>query len=91
MYSTDEKFENICQKYPIVDCHNDFPYACRVKLHYKLHNQGEKFNFNSHLNTQTDLTKLLEGHVGVQFFSCWIECGNEGKKEYDFNQQLTVV
>ncbi len=91
MYSTDEKFENICQKYPIVDCHNDFPYACRVKLHYELHNQGEKFNFKSHLNTQTDLTKLLEGHVGVQFFSCWIECGNEGKKEYDFNQPSTVV
>ena len=90
MDSIDKKFEEVCKGVPVVDCHNDFPYTCRLKLHYELHNAGENFNFKS-LNTQTDLIKLLKGHVGVQFFSCWIECGNEGKKGFNFNQPSTIV
>ncbi|VEU24227.1 DEKNAAC105412 [Brettanomyces naardenensis] len=88
--SLDERFLSVCKTTPIVDCHNDFPYACRLQLHYELHQPDTKFDFNSVLNSQTDLVKMLKGHMGVQFFSCWIECKDDYLSQ-DFNKPTTVV
>lgn len=86
----DERFEEVSKTTPIADCHIDFPYDCRVQLHYELHTPETKFNFNSELTSQTDLVKMIKGHMGLQFFSCWIECKDNYLSD-DFNKPTTVV
>ncbi|QPG75179.1 hypothetical protein FOA43_002528 [Brettanomyces nanus] len=87
----DQRFDKVCQTTPVIDCHNDFPYLCRSHLHYELHSPGTKFDFNTVLNSQTDLVKMREGRMGVQFFSCWIECKDPDYLYDDFNKPTTVV
>lgn len=86
----DEEFDKVCKVAPIVDCHNDFPYSIRLQLHYELHNTGSKFDFESHQTNHTDLPKMRKGRLGVQFFSCWIECKDNYLSE-DYNKPTTYV
>ncbi|SCW00034.1 LAFE_0B07998g1_1 [Lachancea fermentati] len=86
--SVDERFLKLSHRIPIIDTHNDFPYLLRVQLHNKVN----ELDFNSHLTSNTDLPKLKEGHVGVQFFSVYIECKDGGDFLYtDFNQINSAV
>lgn len=85
----DERFEELVKKVPIVDTHNDFPYSLRVQLHYEL--RTENFDFDSYLTSHTDLKKMKEGGLGIQFFSCFIECKDPDYLYEDFNKPNSAV
>ena len=86
----EERFNELVKKFPILDTHNDFPYNLRVQLHYEFESTKE-FNFDSLLTSQTDLVRMREGKIGVQFFSCWIECKEDDMYYQDFNKPNSVV
>lgn len=86
----DEKFDQIVKRFPIVDTHNDFPYSLRCQLHYEISTTPE-FDFDSLLTSHTDLVRMREGKIGIQFFSCWIECKNDDPLYQDFNTPTTIV
>ncbi|EGV63494.1 membrane dipeptidase family M19 protein [Yamadazyma tenuis] len=81
--------DTLCKSHPIVDTHNDFPYLLRSQLHNEISN-NPTFDFN-HTTAHTDLTRLKKGKVGVQFFSCYIECKNPDKFYQDFNIPNSAV
>ncbi|EGV59921.1 membrane dipeptidase (peptidase M19) family protein [Yamadazyma tenuis] len=83
------RIKNLSKTVPIVDTHNDFPYLLRGQLHYEFSSNGD-FDFN-HTTAHTDLTRLKEGGVGIQFFSCFIECQNEDRYSQDFNVPNSAV
>lgn len=85
-----DRFERLAQHTPIVDTHNDFPYLVREQLHYEVQNDHD-FTFQTGLTSHTDLAKLVRGRVGVQFFSCFIECKLADPLSHDFNAPSTVV
>lgn len=88
MEALDERFEALTSRVPIVDAHNDFPYLCRIQLH----NQINELDFNSHLTSMTDLPSLKKGRIGIQFFSVYIECKDDGDMLYtDFNRLNSAV
>lgn len=89
--SIQDRFVSLCQKIPIVDTHNDFPYLLRVQLHNELHCDGDKFDFGSSLTSHTDLLKLRKGRVGLQFFSCFVECKDDDYLYDDFNRPNSAV
>ncbi|ONH64671.1 hypothetical protein BON22_5478 [Cyberlindnera fabianii] len=85
------RFDKLCKTVPIVDTHNDFPYLLRVQLHNELHCDGNKFDFDSWLGSHTDLKKMKEGKMGIQFFSVYIECKNADYLYEDFNEANSAV
>lgn len=85
-----ERYKEIAATAPIVDTHNDFPYLVRTQLHYEIENDPD-FTFDKGLTCHTDLVKLHKGGVGIQFFSCFIECKDEDPLYQDFNKPTTVV
>lgn len=91
MISISERFDKLSQEVPIVDTHNDFPYLLRVQLHNELNCDGGKANFDSLLTNHTDLVRLKQGKVGVQFFSCFIECKDDDYLYEDFNKANSAV
>lgn len=86
----ERRFEALSKRFPIVDTHNDFPYALRMQLHYEL-SSTPQFDFDSLLTSHTDLVRMREGRIGVQFFSCWIECKTDDILSQDFNQPSSIV
>lgn len=90
MSSVKDRFLEISKVSPIVDTHNDFPYLVRTQLHYETENDPD-FTFDLGLTCHTDLAKLQEGGVGIQFFSCFIECKDDDPLYQDFNKPTTVV
>jgi membrane dipeptidase len=53
---------------PLVDGHNDLPWAMREQAGYDL----EKLDVSTHVaSLHTDLPRLREGHVGAQFWSVY--------------------
>lgn len=85
-----QRFLELRQVVPIVDTHNDFPYLVRSQLHYETDNDNE-FTFETGLTCHTDLVKLRKGGIGLQFFSCFIECKDDDPLYQDFNKPTTVV
>lgn len=90
MDEIEHRFEALTKKYPIIDTHNDFPYNLRVQLHNEIETTKE-FNFDSLLTSQTDLVRMREGKIGVQFFSCWIECKDDDMYYQNFDQPSNIV
>ena len=91
MNSVSKRFESLSQKVPVVDTHNDFPYLLRVQLHNELNCDGGNFKFDSLLTCHTDLIRLRRGKVGIQFFSCFIECKDDNYLYDDFNKANSAV
>lgn len=89
-HSAAQRFLELVKVAPIVDTHNDFPYIVRAQLHYETEND-ENFTFDQGLTCHTDLVKFHEGGVGIQFFSCFIECKDESPFYQNFNKPTTVV
>lgn len=85
------RFDKLVHKVPIVDTHNDFPYLLRVQLHNELHSNDDVFDFDSYLTSHTDLKKMIEGGLGIQFFSCFIECKDQDHLYTDFNKPNSAV
>lgn len=86
----EERFEKLVKKFPIVDTHNDFPYNLRVQLHNEFETTKE-FDFDSLLTSQTDLVRMRQGKIGIQFFSCWIECKDDDMYYQNFDQPNNIV
>jgi membrane dipeptidase len=92
MASIEHRFEQLSKSVPIVDTHNDFPYSLRVQFHNEIHsNLGKDFDFDSYLTSHTDLKRMQEGRLGIQFFSCFIECKDPDYLYQDFNKANSAV
>ncbi|XP_071538215.1 dipeptidase 1-like [Panulirus ornatus] len=82
----------ILQEFPLIDGHNDLPWNIRSFIH----NQLEKLKLNESLKTvepwsvsnwsHTDIPRLLEGHVGGQFWVAYTPCDSQ----YQNAVQLTL-
>ena len=59
----------ILRRQPIVDGHNDLPWAAREVADYDLDVLDLTDTANA---THTDLRRLRAGHVGAQFWSVWV-------------------
>lgn len=85
-----KRFELLSRKVPIVDTHNDFPYSLRVQLHNEIYNEPN-FDFDKILTSHTDLVRMKQGKIGIQFFSCFIECKDPDYLYEDFNKPNSAV
>ncbi|ODQ58560.1 hypothetical protein WICANDRAFT_79107 [Wickerhamomyces anomalus NRRL Y-366-8] len=85
-----KRFEALAAKVPIVDTHNDFPYTLRVQLHNEIYNDPN-FDFDKILTSHTDLVRMKQGKIGIQFFSCFIECKDPDYLYEDFNKANSAV
>ncbi|KAH3669241.1 hypothetical protein OGAPHI_001362 [Ogataea philodendri] len=84
-----EDFKRLLKTTPVIDTHNDLPYQLRWQLHYEINE--DKFKFDEPLGSQTDLQRLKQGGVGVQFFSCWMECQNPDELYSEFEVPSSIV
>ncbi|WP_055490620.1 dipeptidase [Streptomyces sp. TP-A0356] len=69
MTSLDEARE-LLRAFPVVDGHNDLPWALREQVRYDLDARDISAHQNAHLHT--DLPRLREGGVGAQFWSVYV-------------------
>ncbi|MEU2716241.1 dipeptidase [Streptomyces sp. NPDC007205] len=71
MTSLDEA-RALLREFPVVDGHNDLPWALRKKAGYDLDKLDIAGRQNAHLHT--DLPRLREGGVGAQYWSVYVPC-----------------
>lgn len=88
--SNEQRLDNILKNTPMIDTHNDFPYLIRTQLHNEFQN-NPNFDFENYLHSHTDLNKLKQGRLGIQFFSCYIESKDPDPLSQDFNKPNNVV
>ncbi|MER5528825.1 dipeptidase [Streptomyces sp. NPDC002677] len=69
MTSFDEA-RSLLREFPVVDGHNDLPYALREQVRYDLDARDIAGHQNAHLHT--DIPRLREGGVGAQFWSVYV-------------------
>ncbi|MEU9153951.1 dipeptidase [Streptomyces sp. NPDC048417] len=69
MTSSDEA-RSLLREFPVVDGHNDLPYALREQVRYDLDARDIAGHQNAHLHT--DIPRLREGGVGAQFWSVYV-------------------
>jgi len=69
MTSLDEARE-LLREYPVVDGHNDLPWALRQQVRYDL--DARDIARHQHAHLHTDLPRLREGGVGAQFWSVFV-------------------
>ncbi|RAG87478.1 membrane dipeptidase [Streptacidiphilus pinicola] len=61
---------DLLAEYPIVDGHNDLPWALREQVRYDLNRRDIAEDQRDHLHT--DLARLRAGGVGAQFWSVYV-------------------
>ncbi|MFH9983665.1 dipeptidase [Streptomyces sp. NPDC017179] len=61
---------DLLREFPVVDGHNDLPWALREQVRYDLDARDIATPQNAHLHT--DLPRLREGGVGAQFWSVYV-------------------
>ena len=75
---TDKVVEVVLQETPLIDGHNDAPWAIRSRWS----NQLDAFDFRDTTGGEqpmhTDLRRMKEGGVGAQFWSVWVPMSLEG-------------
>ncbi|MET9085254.1 dipeptidase [Streptomyces sp. NPDC004237] len=69
MTSLDEA-RSLLREFPVVDGHNDLPYALREQVRYDLDARDIAGHQNAHLHT--DIPRLREGGVGAQYWSVYV-------------------
>ncbi|WP_405886744.1 dipeptidase [Streptomyces longwoodensis] len=69
MTSLDQARE-LLSEFPVVDGHNDLPWALREQVHYDLAARDIAVRQDAHLHT--DLPRLREGGVGAQYWSVYV-------------------
>ncbi|MFF5759507.1 dipeptidase [Streptomyces longwoodensis] len=69
MTSLDQARE-LLREFPVVDGHNDLPWALREQVHYDLAARDIAVRQDAHLHT--DLPRLREGGVGAQYWSVYV-------------------
>ena len=65
-------------QYPVVDGHNDLPWALREQVGYDLDRRDIDTDQRAHLHT--DLARLRAGGVGAQFWSVYVRADYAGDK-----------
>ena len=93
------KAEELLNKYPLIDGHNDFPYSVREILHNdisELHMDCDLAHLQpwaSDDTSQTALGRLRRGQVGAQFWSAYIGCeeARAGGALRMFIEQIDVI
>jgi membrane dipeptidase len=69
-----ERARELHRRYPLIDGHNDLPWA-----HRRLHQHDlEAFGLESLPHLQTDIPRLREGGVGAQFWSVFVPVSIQG-------------
>jgi membrane dipeptidase len=63
-------------EHPVVDGHNDLPYALRKQVGYDLDQRDIALDQTAHLHT--DLDRLRDGGVGAQFWSVYVPSTMQG-------------
>ncbi|XP_033762327.1 dipeptidase 1-like [Pecten maximus] len=84
--------QRVLDEYPLIDGHNDFPWAVRQAAKNKVYS----FDFNDDLGqlwtdfnitdpsfdwmpSSTNIPKLRQGKIGAQFWSIFVACSSSGK------------
>ncbi|MGW1587169.1 dipeptidase [Streptomyces sp. NPDC002386] len=75
MPSLDEARE-LLREFPVVDGHNDLPWALRAQVNYDLDARDIAADQNAHLHT--DLPRLRAGGVGAQYWSVFVPSDRPG-------------
>ncbi|MET8981940.1 dipeptidase [Streptomyces sp. NPDC004539] len=65
-----EAVAELLAEFPVVDGHNDLPWALREQVHYDLGARDISVRQDAHLHT--DLPRLREGGVGAQYWSVYV-------------------
>ena len=82
-----EEAKRIHKSLPVIDGHNDLPYAIRTKARGSL----ETADPSQHLpGYHTDIPRLLRGGVGGQFWSVYVPAGSENALR-DTLEQIDLV
>ncbi|HJQ01213.1 MAG TPA: dipeptidase [Jatrophihabitans sp.] len=87
--STREQARALLAQHPIIDGHNDLPFALRELVNYDLANYdiGQRQD-----RTHTDLVRLAEGGVGAQFWSVFVPADWAGERAVTATlEQIDVV
>ncbi|WP_210588201.1 dipeptidase [Streptomyces sp. GESEQ-35] len=65
-----EAARELLRDFPVVDGHNDLPWALREQVRYDLDARDIATHQNAHLHT--DIPRLREGGVGAQYWSVYV-------------------
>ncbi|WP_439943204.1 dipeptidase [Streptomyces sp. BBFR115] len=65
-----DRARDLLRDFPVVDGHNDLPWALREQVRYDLAARDISAPQNAHLHT--DLPRLREGGVGAQYWSVYV-------------------
>ncbi|MFJ5847323.1 dipeptidase [Streptomyces sp. NPDC092903] len=72
-----EKAGELLAEYPVVDGHNDLPWALREQVNYDLDVRDIATDQSAHLHT--DIPRLRAGGVGAQFWSVYVRSDMAGE------------
>ncbi|MFJ8634254.1 dipeptidase [Streptomyces sp. NPDC093568] len=73
-----EAARELLREFPVVDGHNDLPWALREQVRYDLDARDIAGDQGAHLHT--DIPRLREGGVGAQFWSVYVRSDYAGDK-----------
>ncbi|KUN98226.1 dipeptidase [Streptomyces caeruleatus] len=73
-----EAARELLREFPVVDGHNDLPWALREQVRYDLDARDIATHQGAHLHT--DLPRLREGGVGAQYWSVYVRSDYAGDK-----------
>ncbi|MGC9542653.1 dipeptidase [Streptomyces sp. UG1] len=73
-----EAARELLREFPVVDGHNDLPWALREQVRYDLDARDLAGHQGAHLHT--DIPRLREGGVGAQFWSVYVRSDYAGDK-----------
>lgn len=71
-----ERARALLARWPVVDGHNDLPWALRQQVRYDLDRRDIATDQRAHLHT--DLARLRAGGVGAQFWSVYVRADLQG-------------
>ena len=90
MSSSQEAARDLLARWPVVDGHNDLPWALREQVNYDLDQRDIAADQSAHLHT--DLPRLRAGGVGAQFWSVYVRSDYAGDKAVTATlEQIDVV
>lgn len=73
-----EAARELLREFPVVDGHNDLPWALREQVRYDLDARDIAAHQGAHLHT--DIPRLREGGVGAQYWSVYVRSDYAGDK-----------
>ena len=88
--AADPRVTGLLAEFPIVDGHNDLPWALREQVRYDLDQRDIAGDQSEYLHT--DLPRLRTGGVGAQFWSVYVRSDYQGDKAVSATlEQIDVV